>query len=100
MKVYGAIGHWKKSENITSIAEHQQSKAAFITDCHGNAFVPYIVITEPMLKKLLDENSALTLFEQVTRMTTNYRVWNIVCDYIEQCGYILEEKFNAAKQEG
>lgn len=30
-------------------------------------------------------------------MTSNYRVWNDVADYIEQCCDIMQEKFELAK---
>ncbi len=31
-------------------------------------------------------------------MTTNYRVWNDVVEYIAQCGDILSDKMEAAKK--
>lgn len=99
MKVYAAIGHFKDSKNMTCVAMTQRTKKDFMTDCYGNEFVPYVVITEKMLNKLLDSNAELTVWDQVKRMTTNYRVWNDVTEYIVQCGDILEEKFNAAKVE-
>lgn len=53
MKVYAAIGHWKGSENVTSVAEQQLSKRDFLRDLRGNEFVPYVVITEGMMKRLV-----------------------------------------------
>ena len=94
MRVYAAIGHFKGSKNMTSVAMTHNTKKGFITDLHGNEFVPYIVITEKMLKKLFTCDS---VFEQVKKMTSNYRIWNDVCDYIGQCGDILEEKNGSSK---
>lgn len=94
MKVYAAIGHFRDSKNITCVALAQCTKKDFMTDCYGNEFVPYIVITEKMLAKLL---TCEDVFEQVQKMTTNYRVWNDVTDYIEQCSDILSGKVEAAR---
>jgi len=94
MRVYAAIGHFKGEKNITSIVMTQTTKKAFMTDCYGNEFVPYIVITEPMLEKLIDCED---IFSQVKKMTSNYRVWNNVTDYIEQCIDIILEKVKNAK---
>lgn len=95
MKVYAAIGHFKGNSNMTSVASVQNTKKDFVTDLRGNEFVPYIVITEKMLEILFTCDS---VFEQVKKMTSNYRVWNDVCDYIGQCGDILEEKMEAARK--
>ena len=99
MKLYAAIGHFKDSENITFIAMAQHTKKAFMTDCYGNAFVPYVVFTEPVLMKVLAMDDSLVIFEQVKKMTSNYRVWNIITDYIEQCGDIIAEKVKVAKEQ-
>ncbi len=97
MKVYAAIGHWKGSENITSVAERQVSKKDFLQDLRGNEFVPYVVITEGMMKRLVAlTNESFGLYDQVKKMTSNYRVWNDVTEYLEQCFDILCEKISAA----
>ncbi len=97
MKVYAAIGHWKDSENVTSVAEQQLSKKDFLQDLRGNEFVPYVVITEGMMKRLVAlTNEDFGLYDQVKKMTTNYRVWDVVTDYLEQCFDILCDKISAA----
>lgn len=99
MKIYVAIGHFKGNENITSIAEDQTTKKAFMADCYGNEFVPYVVITENMLEKLLGCADNIEIFDQVKKMTSNYRVWDEVTDYIEQCADIIKEKVKAIKEQ-
>ncbi len=98
MKVYAAIGHFKDSENMVCVAMTQRTKKDFMTDCYGNEFVPYIVITEKMFEKFLACNDCMEIFEQVKKMTTNYRIWNRVADYIEQCSDIISDKMVAAKK--
>ena len=93
MKKYAAIGHWKDNDNMTSIAAAQNTKADFVTDLRANGFVPYVVITEGMMKKIA---TADDVYDIVKKMTTNYHVWNDVADYLEQCFDILEDKVNTA----
>ena len=75
MNVYAAIGHFKGNENITCIALMQSSKKEFMTDCYGNEFVPYVVLTEKTLNKIQACTYSMDIFNQVAKMTTNYRVW-------------------------
>lgn len=96
MKKYAAIGHWKGNDNMTSIAAAQNTKADFVTDLRANGFVPYVVITEGMMKKLGTADDGLTLYDMVKKMTTNYRVVNDVVDYLDQCFDILADKVAAA----
>lgn len=98
INTYAAIGHFKGSENMICIASTQNTKSAFVKDLHGNAFVPFVVITDKMFETLsnLDE---MDIFDQVKKMTSNYRVWNDVTEYIEQCLDIIENKMNAARAE-
>lgn len=91
MKRYVAIGHFKGSENMVSIAEQTNSVKAFKDDLRGNAFVAYAVITESKMNKLRTAD-AEGIFEEVKKMTSNYRVWLDVTDYIEQCFDIIEGK--------
>lgn len=98
MKVYAAIGHFKGSENTTSVAFAQNTKKDFMNDCYGNEFVPYVVITENMMTRLC-EADCFGRYELVKKMTTNYRVWNIVTDYLDQCLDVLEEKMQAAREQ-
>jgi len=96
MKIYIAIGHFKGNKNITSIVESQITKKDFIKDCYGNGFVPYITMTEKTFNKILNYDSdSLAIFEQVKKMTTNYRVWNIITDYLEECLDIIIQKMKA-----
>lgn len=46
MNVYVAIGHFKGSKNLTCVALTQVTKKAFMVDCYGNEFIPYVVLTE------------------------------------------------------
>ncbi|WP_289415023.1 hypothetical protein [Bacteroides acidifaciens] len=98
MKVYAAIGHFKDNKNMVCVAMTQLTKKAFMQDCYGNEFVPYVVITEPMLEKFLACADCMEIFDQVKKLTSNYRVWNDVTDYIEQCSDIISDKMEAAKK--
>lgn len=98
MKVYAAIGHFRDNKNMVCVAMTQNTKKAFMQDCYGNEFVPYVVITESMLDKLFACDNCMDIFEQVKKMTSNYRVWNEVTDFIEQCSDIISDKMEAAKK--
>ncbi len=100
MNVYAAIGHFKGNENITCIALMQSSKKEFMTDCYGNEFVPYVVLTEKMLNKIQACTYSMDIFNQVAKMTTNYRVWKKVTDYLVQCSDIITDKVENAKTQG
>lgn len=97
MNVYAAIGHFKGTENITCVALTQTTKKAFMNDCYSNEFVPYVVLTEKMLSKI---QSSADIYEQVKKMTTNYRVWNDVADYLTECLDIITDKVENAKAQG
>lgn len=99
MKAYIAIGHFKDSKNITSVALTQQTKKAFMQDCYGNEFVPYVVITEAMFQRLSTCNDSMETWELIKKMTSNYRVWENVTEYIEQCFDIMGEKIQQAKEQ-
>jgi len=98
MKVYAAIGHFKGESNTISIASTQNTKKDFRKDCYGNGFVPYVIITEKKFKEIAACDDNMEIWEITKKLTTNYRVWNIVADYLEQCLNILENKMNAAKE--
>lgn len=93
MKKYLAIGHFDDSENMTSVAMKTSSIKNFRGNLGGNGFIPWAVISEKKLEtlKTVDE---FDLFDEVKKLTTNYRRWNDLCDYIEQCMDIMEEKMN------
>ncbi len=82
--VYAAVGHWKDSKNITAIINTQNTKKAFMRDCYGNNFVPYVVMTEAVLEKIFSLECNMDVFEQVKKLTSNYRVWNAVTDYLTE----------------
>ena len=89
MKKYIAIGHWAEDKNITSIAHSNPNMKSFRDDLGGNAFVPYVIITEKRFDEILN---GADVFEEVKKMTSNYRKWNEITDYIGQCLDIMEEK--------
>lgn len=94
-KKYIVIGHWKESKNMTCISSIGSSIKELRKDLSGNAFVPYVVITEEKFHNLKNMHS-LDIYEEVKKMTTNYRVWDDVTDYILQCFDIMEEKLSRA----
>lgn len=95
MKKYLAIGHFEDSENMTSVAMSNRDMKNFKSDLGGNGFIAWAIITEKRMETLrnLDE---FELFYEVKKMTSNYRRWNDICDYIEQCFDIMEEKMARA----
>lgn len=96
MKTYLAIGHFKESENMTSVAMKCSSVKCFRDNLGGNGFIPWAVISEKKLETLKNTDD-FTLFDEVKKLTSNYRKWNDICDYIEQCLDIMEEKMRAAE---
>ena len=100
MNVYVAIGHFKDNKNITCVALTQVTKKAFIADCYGNEFVPYVVLTEKIFQKIQSCPDSMEIFKQVKKMTTNYRVWDDVTDYLCNCFDIVINKVENAKVQG
>lgn len=98
MKIYAAIGHFKDSKNITSVVFEQNTKKDFMRDCYGNEFVPFVVLAETMLDKIFTLECSMDLYEQVKKMTSNYRVWDDVADYLADCGDIISGKVNEIKE--
>lgn len=96
MNAYIAIGHFKDSESTTTVALMQRTKKAFMRDCYGNDFVPYVVLTEAMVEKVLSLGG-LDLWDQVRKLTSNFRKWDEVADYIAQCGDIIEAEIARVK---
>lgn len=95
MKKYIAIGHFDDSKNMTSVACKASSMKNFRQDCGGNGFIPWVVISENKME-VLKNADCMTIFDEVKKLTTNYRVWNDVTEYIEQCLDIMEEKLARA----
>lgn len=75
-------------------------RAAHTVLCYGNEFVPYVVLTEKMLNKIQACTYSMDIFNQVAKMTTNYRVWEKVTDYLVQCSDIIADKVENAKAQG
>lgn len=100
MNAYLAIGHFKNNENVTCIAMQQTTKKDFMRDCYGNEFVPWVVITEKTFERLSKCDDELAAWEIVKKLTSNYRVWNDVADYIEQCFDLMTEKMQNVKAQG
>ena len=73
--VYAAIGHFKGSENTTCVASTNLTKKAFQDDLRGNEFVAYAVLTEWMFDRLMSLDG-LDRWEQVKKLTSNYRKWS------------------------
>lgn len=96
MNVYAAIGHFKGSENTTCVAAVCATKKDFQIDLRGNEFVAYAILTEWMFDRLITLED-FDLYDRVKKLTSNYRKWNELTDYIEQCGDILAEKMEAAR---
>lgn len=97
MKKYLAIGHFKENKNITSVAMECTTKKSFYESLLGNEFVPYAIITPKkmiILENKLDDS--FELWDEVKKLTSNYRRWNDICDYIGQCFDIMKEKIENA----
>ncbi len=90
MKMYGAIGHFKESKNITFVTHKNHSMKDFKTDLKGNAFVPYMIVTSATMHAIRNDAD---VWEMVKRKVTNYRKWEEVTEYIAQCFDIMEERF-------
>lgn len=92
-RVYVAIGHFKGTENITCLVGNQATKKLFQDDLIRNGFVAYVVLTEQMVKRLM-LLEGIDRYNQVKRLTSNYRKWNEVTDYIAQCSDIIVSKMS------
>lgn len=93
MKKYIAIGHFKDSENMVSVAMEVSNEKSFRENLIGNEFIAWAVITERKMETLRASlNDSFALWEETKKLTTNYRKWNDLCDYIGQCFDIMEER--------
>ena len=59
-----------------------------------------MVITEKTFERLSKRDDELAVWEIVKKLTSNYRVWNAVADYIEQCFDLMTEQLRTAKEQG
>lgn len=91
MKKYLAIGHFKDSKNMTSVAMQNNTLKDFYNDLKGNEFVAYVVLSENKVNYLKNVSS-FDLFNEVKKMTSNYRKWDDITEYIDQCYDIMKEK--------
>ena len=93
VKRYIVIGHFKESNNITSIADYGYTIKDVRMDCRGNGFIPYVILTE---KKFISLNGigGFKTFEVVKHLTSNYYKWNDVTEYILQCYDIMKQKID------
>lgn len=105
MKKYMAIGYFKfkGKDSMQCIVSGNNTKDDFMHDLRVNEFVPYAVITGPMLRKLTEEypkedNYSDLVWEQVQKLTTNYRIWDTLTEYVLQCADIMQEKWDAYEE--
>jgi hypothetical protein len=91
MKKYLAIGHFDDSKNMVSVAMTAHSIKDFKNNLGGNGFIPWAIISEKKMETLKTVDD-FDLFDEVKKLTSNYRRWNDLCDYIEQCFDIMEER--------
>ena len=91
LKRYIAIGHWEASDNITSVTDLTYTVKDARKDFKGNGFVPYVVLTEKKFRSFHNVDDFET-YEMVKHLTSNYRKWDDITDYISQCYDIMEQK--------
>lgn len=104
-KIYAAIGHFKGSTEVTSLVSTYRTKKSFRSACYGISFVPYVILTEKMIKKLFTEcaeedriTDDMATWDQVKKLTSNSYVWPIVTAYIKQRGYLITNKVDSLKE--
>lgn len=96
MKKYIAIGHFKENENMTSAAMESENRKNFEYELKRNGFVAWAVIGRRKMEVIKETiNQGFGLWEEVKKLTTNYRRWDDIYDYIEQCIDIMEEKIES-----
>ena len=95
MKKFVAVGHWDGNKNTTSVADVADTKAKFAEMLKDNGFRAYAVITETAFNKMKNMD-CFEIYETVKGLTSNYRKYNEVTDYIEQCMDIMESKLASA----
>lgn len=96
--------HFTMADNLSLSEKIKQRYEGMYTGVfyarYGNEFVPYVVLTEKMLNKIQACTYSMDIFNQVAKMTTNYRVWKKVTDYLVQCSDIIADKVENAKAQG
>lgn len=96
MKKYIAIGHWEESQNTTSVAMMNSTMANFKGDLKGNAFKAYVVLSEKTFNEIKNMN-CFEIIDKVQKLTSNWRKYNQIIDYIEQCMDIMEGRLANAQ---
>lgn len=91
MKKFVAVGHWAVNKNTTSVAEQGRTKADFAEMLKFNGFVAYSIISEEVFRSM-KEMDCFAIYDAVKAVTPNYRKYNEVTDYIEQCYDIMETR--------
>jgi hypothetical protein len=96
MKKYIAIGHWEGSQNTTSVVMMNNTIEDFKLDLKGNAFKAYAVLTEKTFNEI-KAMGCLEIYDRVKKLTSNWRKYNEITDYIEQCADIIEDRLAIAQ---
>lgn len=97
MKKYIAIGHWRDSKNITCVTSTNSSDKCFRDDLKGNGFIPYVTFSEKKFESFRTMD-LLEIFYEVKKLTSNYRRWNEVSEYICECFSFIEHRLNDEQQ--
>lgn len=95
MKTYISIGHFKGNDNMTCVTMQQNTMKDFNRDLISNGFVSYVTMTEDRYWKL-SGLSGIDMYEEVKKLTSNYRKWGDIVEYICQCYQIIEERLDMA----
>jgi len=91
VKKYIAIGHWGKDKDATySVATTGYSLKDARRDYVNNDFVAYVIISEERLNQIKGKSYS-EICDEVMKMTKNYRRWEIIVDYLNQCMDIMED---------
>ena len=96
MKKYVAIGHWVDSKNTTCAAMKCYTMKHFRENLGCNGFIPYVIISEKKME-VFRNTDEFEVFDEVKKMTGNYRKWLEISDYIKQCFDIMEDEMANAK---
>lgn len=96
MKKYIAIGHWEGNQNTTSVSVKASTISSFRDDLKGNGFKAYVILTEKNFNEIKNMN-CFEIFERIKKLTSNWRKYNEITDYIEQCADIMESRLANAQ---
>lgn len=98
VKKYVIIGHWRENRDvITSAIDEGRSIKEVRENCAGNGLVPYVVISENRFHKLEEITDSFNMYEEVKKLTSNWRRWGDIADYFFQCSDIIEERLKMYK---